>query len=287
MKKTAEMKALDAYVRQGIERRGLDLTHAPKGPRSCDLEPMIWIETYENSRRRTVMIDDMPDTDGTRAEIGVKTQFEVRIGVEDGLPTQKLYDAIDAVLDWRSHETRWHRHARDAGGVRDWMRTIHVYNLIAIGRPEIMSLLTAERRTEQRAKPLMLHANTLVEKSGYVGGRTDIGTRLTNGVTMPPWLSVAGRIPDTAMAALIGKPLSALVDFAALRDCPPVKITDVRAWGVTGSAPTQLMIEVEDVRVPLAPIPDGINANWIIPPTARLAERIHMPRATSGDRHAG
>ena len=70
---------------------------------------------------------------------------------------------------------------------------------------------------------------------------------------------------------LIGRPVQDLVDLAVLRDCPPVPIVSIFAFGGPDGPRPNLMVTLADIRTTLAQVPDGIDPSMLLPPGSTFA----------------
>jgi hypothetical protein len=256
------IEAVAAHVRRRSRETGIGMRFLAGKPRAYRHRPAMWLDPAAGRIGRTLNYDHMAGPDGYRREGNAFSARTIVVAdaVSGGLPTADMLKAVDDAFAWRSFEKRRGLLLRRMRmGDPDWSRTAHVINLTAFGRRGLERLIDVDGRD--------LH-----EASGYVHGDTGLGVAFHNRLDMAPFLVVPGDVPETVRTTLIGRPLTDLVDLPALRGCPAVPITSIETLdGPPGPRPL-MRIGVGDVRATLAPVPDGIDRDIMLPPGANFAD---------------
>lgn len=267
---TEEMLAIERHVRECERFHGTRVRFLRTSPNSYRHRPAMYIEGMDRSGSRTIRMDHMPGPDGFRRDGVDARQTHVANAVENGLPTRSMLDQIDRMIAWRAFEERRLRLMRrlrlDPDDAPDWTRTAHVLMLAAHGVAGVKTAVVGP------ASP-RLPGNGLEETSGYLHGRLEIGVGFNNVLDHRTELFVPGAVPETMRGRIVGGPLRDLVATRGSATCPPVRVVGLGGYGGTEKGPApMLIVEVEDVRATLAPVPEGVDAMDLLPPNAVFAD---------------
>jgi hypothetical protein len=256
---TIEMEHIARHVKASAKAHGTRMRFLLSGPRAYRHRPAMYVEGHDRSTHRVVHMDQVAGPDGYRRDGVHARQISVSEAVEGGLPSAGMLAAIDTLIAWRAFEDR--RTAMLAAmGVDepDWSRTVHVMNLAAHGAEGVKRLITGK-------------GDELTDTAGYIHGQTDIGINFNNILDHRTEIMVTGELPETVRMDLIGRPVQDLVDLASLKDCPPVPIVSIFAFGGPDGPRPSLMVRLADVRATLAPVPDGVDPAMLLPPGSTFA----------------